>query len=93
METNKIYEDALATFGIVKQTRKLNEEIGEFLDAFNKCLDGRDKVTHVAEEMADVHNMLDQMAVYLDCQEEVEHQKRYKLKRLEQRIEEARRED
>ena len=59
------------------------------MDAFGKYFEGRDKLSHVAEEMADVHNMLDQWAVHLGCVDEVERQKRYKLKRLEQRIEKA----
>ena len=88
METNEIYRAAMDTFGVPNQIIKLVEETGEFFEAFGKCLGGRDKVSHVAEEMADVHNMLDQFAVYFDCEEEVEKQKRYKLRRLEQRIEE-----
>lgn len=84
-----IYRAALDTFGIEHQITKLIEEIGEFADAFGKCMDGRDKVSHLAEEMADVHNMLDQFAVFFDCEAEVERMKRYKLRRLEQRIEEA----
>ena len=90
METIELYRAVLETFGNERQIRKLFEEIGEFEDAFCKCIDGRDKVSHVAEEMADVHNMLDQMAVMLDCEAEVERQKQYKLRRLEQKIEEAR---
>ena len=84
-----IYRAALDTFGTEAQTKKLFEEIGEFMEAFCKCSAGRDKLSHLAEEMADVHNMLDQMAVLFDCEAEVERQKRYKLKRLEQRIEAA----
>ena len=89
METHEIYRAALETFGVPKQIIKLLEETGEFFEAFGKCLGGRDKVSHVAEEMADVHIMLDQWAVHLGCAEEVERMKRYKLRRLEQRIEEA----
>jgi len=33
--------------------------------------------------------MLDQMAVLFNCEDEVERMKRYKLRRLEQRIEEV----
>lgn len=86
----EIYRAALETFGEAKQTKKLFEEIGEFMEAFCQHADGRDKLSHVAEEMADVHNMLDQWAVHLGCAEEVERMRRYKLRRLEQRIEERR---
>lgn len=84
-----IYRAALDTFGAAAQTKKLFEEIGEFMEAFCKCESGRDKVSHLAEEIADVHIMLDQMAVLFDCEAEMERMKRYKLRRLEQRIEEA----
>lgn len=89
MSDVEIYRAAMETFGEAKQITKLFEEIGEFSEAFTKCLGGRDRVSHVAEEMADVHNMLDQWAVQLGCTDEVERMKRYKLRRLEQRIEEA----
>lgn len=89
METHEIYRAALETFGVPKQIIKLLEETGEFFEAFGKCLGGRDKVSHVAEEMADVHNMIDQFAVYFDCEAEVERLRRYKLRRLEDTIEKA----
>ncbi len=83
---------ALDTYGKEAQKSKLFEEIGELMDALCKCSAGRDKVTHLAEEIADVGIMLGQMAIMFDCEAEVERQKRYKLKRLEQRIEEAKHE-
>lgn len=90
METHEIYRAALDTFGAESQINMLFEEIGELMSAICKHSRGRDKVAHVAEEIADVRIMLDQMANLFDCEAEVERQKRYKLKRLEQRIEEAR---
>ena len=84
-----IYRAALETFGEEKQIIKLSQEIGEFLMAFTQYMEGRDRLSHVAEEMADVHIMLDQWAVHLGCAEEVERMKRYNLRRLEQRIEEV----
>lgn len=85
----RIYRAAMETFGEAKQTIKLTEEIGEFMEAFSKYMHGRDRLSHVAEEMADVHNMLDQWAVHFGCTDEVERMRRYKIKRLEQRIEEV----
>ena len=89
METNEIYRAALVVFGDSRQIEKTFEEIGEFMEALIKCKYGRDKMPHLAEEMADVHIMLDQMAVLFGCVDEVERMKRYKIRRLEQRIEEA----
>ena len=89
METHEIYRAALDTFGDNRQIEKTFEEIGEFMESLIKCKYGRDKLPHLAEEIADVHIMLDQMAVLFGCVDEVERMKRYKLRRLEQRIEEA----
>lgn len=88
--TREINCAALETYGNEAQTRKLFEEIGEMMEAMCKCSAGRDKLTHLAEEIADVGIMLEQMAIMYDCEEEVERQRRYKLRRLEHRIEEAR---
>lgn len=84
-----IYRAALDTYGTDAQTKMLFEEIGELMSAVCKHSRGRDKVAHIAEEIADVHIMLDQMAVMFNCEGEMERMKRYKLRRLEQRIEEA----
>ena len=84
-----VYRAALDTFGAAVQIEKTFEEVGEFLDAFCKARTGRDKVTHLAEEIADVRIMLDQMVVLFGCEDEVERQRRYKLRRLEQKIEKA----
>ena len=88
METPEIYRAALDTFGAESQTKMLFEEIGELMTAICQYSRGRDKVAHVAEEIADVRIMLDQMTVLFKCEDEVERQRRYKLRRLEQRIEE-----
>lgn len=86
---SEIYRAALETFGEEAQTKMLFEEMGELMSAICKHARGRDKVAHIAEEIADVQIMLDQMAVLFGCEDEVERQKRYKLRRLEQRIEEV----
>lgn len=91
-DTPKIYRAALDTFGAEAQTKMLFEEIGELMAAICQYSRGRDKVAHVAEEIADVRIMLNQMAVLFGCEDEVERQRRYKLRRLEQRIEEKNRE-
>ena len=85
----QILSAALYTFGAEAQIKMLFEEIGELMTAICQYSRGRDKIAHVAEEIADVRIMLDQMAILFDCEDEVERQRRYKLRRLEQRIEEA----
>lgn len=84
-----ICRDALATYGAVRQMKKLFEEIGELQEALCKCTDGRDTVHHLAEEIADVQIMLVQMAILHDCVDEVADFKRAKLERLEKRLEGA----
>lgn len=84
---DNILRAALDTFGAEAQTKMLFEEIGELMTAICQYSRGRDKVSHLAEEIADVQIMLGQMTVLFDCEAEVERQRRYKLRRLEQRIE------
>ena len=93
METARsVYREVLETFGAEWQVRKCLEELAELGVAVPHCYDGKDKPGHVAEEIADVGIMLEQMAMLFNCETEVERMRRYKLRRLEQRIEEARHE-
>ena len=85
----EIYRAALNTFGTEAQIKMLFEEMGELMSAICKYFRGRDKVVHIAEEIADVHILLDQMTLLFDCKAEVEIQRKYKLRRLEQRVKEA----
>lgn len=71
------------------------EEMAELQDVLCKFLRGRvdeDTRTHIAEEIADVEIMLQQMVMLFDCAGQVETFRRYKLERLAGRIEEAREE-
>lgn len=85
----ELYRAALDTFGDEAQIKMLFEEIGELMTAICQYSRGRDKRAHVAEEIADVRIMIDQMAVLFDCENEVERQRSYKLRRLKQRVEGA----
>lgn len=85
----EINRAALSTYGAERQVRKCLEELSELGMAVSHCFDGKDKPSHVAEEIADVGIMLEQMAILFMCEDEVERMRRYKLRRLEQRIEEA----
>lgn len=88
-ENKETFKKALSTFGEHAQIIKFFEELGEFMDAFCKCIGDRDTVSHVAEEIADVKIMLDQMAVMFGCDEEVEWHGMCKMARLEWRLENA----
>lgn len=50
---------------------------------------GRDNVEAIAEEIADVEIMLQQMVMLFDCAGQVETFRRYKLERLAGRIKEV----
>lgn len=85
-----ICRDALATYGAVRQMKKLFEEIGELQEALCKCTDGRDTVHHLAEEIADVRIMLQQMCILHDCEDLADEIMIEKLLRLEDRVKKAR---
>lgn len=86
MYAKKIYRTALETYGAEHQTKKLFEEIGEFQEALCKYNDGRDTLDHVAEELADVQIMLEQMTILHGCGALVDVWKRLKLEKLAQKI-------
>lgn len=62
---------ALQTFGVEHQVRKFSEEMAELQEAVCKTLDGKDKPSHVAEEIADVRVMMEQL-MELFCISEIE---------------------
>lgn len=80
-------EKALKHFGTNAQILKLCEECAELITAINHCKDGRDKASHVAEEIADVSIMLEQMRIAFGIgANEVKRWIEDKLERLEERI-------
>lgn len=95
MDNRSVYVDALSTWGEEAQTRMLFEEIGELLQAV--CKAGRVKnweqrmeVWHnIAEEIADVKIMLEQMEVLFDVEDTVEICKEEKMARLAERLKKA----
>ena len=80
MGFRKICKDALLIFGAERQIKKCVEELTELCVALlhNEC--GKDTVDHVAEEIADVEIMLQQMMLLLDCQDQVD---KYRARKLE----------
>lgn len=91
-EGDEICRAALETFGEAAQITMIFEEMAELQDVLCKFLRGRvdeDTHTHIAEEIADVEIMLQQMVMLFDCAGQVETFRRYKLERLAERIKEA----
>lgn len=82
---NKVLEEAIATYGAKNQIIVAIEELAELQKELCKFL--RDnKTDNIAEEIADVTIMLDQMIMLFSSQETIESWRKSKLERLEKRI-------
>ena len=82
--------DALNTWGGDAQTLMVFEEMAELQKELCKHARGAENRLAIAEEIADVRIMLDQMAIFHGCEEEAHKFEADKLARLRKRIEEAR---
>lgn len=86
---DKICRAALEAFGERAQMTMAIEEMSELAKELRKRCRGRDNVEAIAEEVADVQIMLQQLVMLFDCAGQVETFRRYKLERLAERIEEV----
>ena len=77
---------AIKTYGKEAQTKMVLEEMSELQKEICKAWRGRDNIGNIAEEIADVEIMLDQLKLMLDIEEEVGQYRQEKLRRLEQRL-------
>ena len=80
---------AINHYGGEKQKKKLFEEMGELTQAICHTDDGKDDKWHIAEEIADVQIVLDQMIFLYGIRGEVNRQHREKIKRLEEGLKES----
>ena len=78
---------ALETYGAVSQTNMMFEEMSELQKELCKNARGKRNELDIAEEIADVQIMLEQMIILHNCRQEVEDWKTIKLLRLRRRIE------
>jgi NTP pyrophosphatase (non-canonical NTP hydrolase) len=83
---NDIYTRALGKWGINSQKMMLIEEIGELLTSLSHEMRGRVDKDKVRSEIVDVIIMLEQMKIYYG-EIEIQEIKRYKLERLEKKLE------
>ena len=81
---------ALDTFGKNSQINMMFEEMAELQKELCKNGRGRRNVVEIAEEIADVQIMLEQMIILFDCRAEVTDWETIKLLRLRREIEDAR---
>lgn len=82
MNEHEICSNAIKTFGWDNQRIKLLEEMGELIRAVCKFELGQCSVEHVAEEVADVEIMLEQLKQYYQIRGEVKTFRGRKLERL-----------
>ena len=82
-----IYREALNKWGAEAQTLMVFEEMSELQKELCKHARGKDNREAIAEEIADVQIMLEQMMILHDCEDLVEVQKFKKTHRLKVRLE------
>ena len=82
----QIYDNALCTFGVHEQEDKFFEELGEFLESYEKFKHGRDTKEHFAEELADFTIMLEQLRIMCGVNDEVCSAMDAKVLRLQDRV-------
>lgn len=84
-ENIEVYKNALNQYGITAQERMVMEECAELIDAICKHYRGRNTTKDLITELADVHIMVEQMAVFYGIIEFTEEKKR-KINRLKERL-------
>lgn len=82
----EVYRLALDTWGADAQTLIAFEEMSELQKELCKHARGKNNREEIAEEIADVLIMLDQMMLLHDCKQTVKEWKQRKLKRLADRL-------
>ena len=78
--------DAIQTYGQRAQQAMLLEEMSELQKEICKRWRGRDNLAEIAEEIADVEIMLDQLKMMLCCAGRVKAIRASKIRRLAERI-------
>lgn len=83
---DEVYKAAMKYWGIEKQRIKAIEELSELQKEFCKSALGESNQNSIAEEIADVSIMIDQMVYAYGLEDEVRGWIRYKTDRLQQRL-------
>lgn len=85
MMTNTLIK-AIETYGKDSQCKMAIEEMSELTKELCKNFRGRPNTDAIAEEIADVKIMLMQLELIFDCTDKVIEYQDYKLRRLEERL-------
>lgn len=86
----KTFCAALSRYGGQEQITMVFEEMAELQNVLRKFLRGRidgDTLANIAEEIADVGIVLDQMTIEFEVEDAVAEQRAYKVRRLRSRLE------
>lgn len=87
MDREKIYKSAISAFGVEEQLCVAIEEMSELIKEICKHNRHNENYMQIAEEIADVEIMLEQLKkVIFMCELEVDVYKEMKLKRLKERV-------
>ncbi len=86
MKTNDIYRMALREYGAEMQYVVAIEELSELQKEICKLLRGGGDLNCLAEEIADVKIMTEQLTLIFGCKEAVNEWRQKKLERLERRL-------
>jgi tRNA(Ile2) C34 agmatinyltransferase TiaS len=88
----EVLQAAIEQYGEQAQMVVALEELAELQKEITKCLRGKGNPDHLAEEMADVQIVFDQLEIIAGNRGAVAAWQTKKVNRLAERIEEARRE-
>ena len=84
MTDNEILQTAISVYGELAQEQMAVEECSELIQAI--CHKHRGRQHNIAEEIADVEIMLEQLKIINNCSETVEEIRKQKIDRLFDRI-------
>lgn len=82
----EVLQRALDTYGSALQIAMVFEEMSELQKELCKYLRGKYSPANIAEEIADVEIMLEQMKMLFCCADEVRDVRRRKVERLKERL-------
>lgn len=82
----EVLQRALDTYGSLPQIVMVFEEMSELQKELCKYLRGKYSSANIAEEIADVEIMLEQMKMLFCCTDDVSNERRRKVERLKERL-------
>lgn len=82
----EVLQRALDTYGSTLQIAMVFEEMSELQKELCKYLRGKYSPANIAEEIADVEIMLEQMKMLFCCTDDVRNERRRKVARLKDRL-------